>query len=111
MAAYGLGWVDDGGGGTGFAFRPFAAFDVERVMNAIEHAVALPPHEVIVHRAARRKILRQIAPLTTSAQDVHQAVHYRAHVGAALATAGRGGGISGATTAHSSSVRSLGYLR
>jgi hypothetical protein len=23
------------GGGTGFAFRPFAAFDVERVMNAI----------------------------------------------------------------------------
>jgi hypothetical protein len=56
-------------------------------MNAIEHAVALPPHEVIVHRAARRKILRQIAPLTTSAQDVHQAVHHRAHVGAALATA------------------------
>ena len=56
-------------------------------MNAIEHAVALPPHEIIVHRAARRKILRQIAPLTTSAQDVHQAVHHRAHVGAALATA------------------------
>jgi hypothetical protein len=28
-------------GGIGFAFRPFAAFDVERVMNAIQHAVAL----------------------------------------------------------------------
>jgi hypothetical protein len=37
------------------AFRPFAAFNVERVMNAIEHAVALPPDEIVVHRATRRK--------------------------------------------------------
>src|SRR6202011_1354401 len=79
--------VDDGGGGTGLAFRPFAAFNVECVMNAIEHAVALPPDEVVVHRATRRKILRNIAPLTTGAQDVHQAVHHRTHVGAALAAA------------------------
>jgi hypothetical protein len=43
------------------AFRPFAAFNIERVMNAIEHAVALPPDEVVVHRATRRKILRNIA--------------------------------------------------
>ena len=56
-------------------------------MNAIEHAVALPPDEVVVHRATRRKILRNIAPLTTGAQDVHQAVHHRTHVGAALAAA------------------------
>ena len=69
------------------AFRRFAAFNVERVMNAIEHAVALPPDEVVVHRATRRKILRNIAPLTTGAQDVHQAVHHRTHVGAALAAA------------------------
>src|ERR1700693_3483428 len=79
--------VDDGGGGTGLAVRPFAALNVERVMNAIEHAVALPPDEVVVHRATRRKILRNIAPLTTGAQDVHQAVHHRTHVGAALAAA------------------------
>src|SRR4029077_11002070 len=79
--------VDDGGGWTGLAFRPFAAFNVERGMNAIEHAGALPPDEVVVPRAARRKILRNIAPLTTGAQDVHQAVHHRTHVGAALAAA------------------------
>src|SRR5208282_2631993 len=79
--------VDDGGGGTGFAFRPFAAFDIERVMNAIQHAVALPPDEVVIHRAVWRKILRKIAPLTTGAQDIHQAVYHRTHVGAALTAA------------------------
>src|SRR5208282_6568885 len=79
--------VDDGGGGTGFAFRSFTAFDVERVMNAIQHAVALPPDEVVIHRAVWRKILRKIAPLTTGAQDIHQAVYHRTHVGAALTAA------------------------
>ena len=56
-------------------------------MNAIQHAVALPPDEVVIHRAVRRKILRKIAPLTTGAQDIHQAVYHRTHVGAALAAA------------------------
>src|ERR1700683_2524459 len=73
--------------GLDFAFRPFAAFDVERVMNAIQHAVALPPDEVVIHRAVWRKILRKVAPLTTGAQDIHQAVYHRTHVGAALAAA------------------------
>jgi hypothetical protein len=41
-----------------------------------------------VDRAARRKILGKIAPLATGTQDVHHAVHHRAHVGAALAAAG-----------------------
>ena len=63
--------IDDGGGGACFAFRPLAALDVKRMMNAIEHAVALPPDEVVVDRAARRKILRKIAPLTIGAQDIH----------------------------------------
>jgi hypothetical protein len=49
--------VDDSDGGAGFSFRSFAAFDEERVMNAIEDAVALPPNEVVVDRTARRKIL------------------------------------------------------
>ena len=66
---------------------------------------------IIVHCAVWRKNLRQITPLTTGAQDVHQAVHHRTHIGAALPPPGRGGEISGAITAHSSSVRSLGYLR
>ena len=72
--------VDDAGGGAGFSFRPFAAFDVERVMNAIQHVIALPPNEVVMDRAARRKILRQVAPLAAGAQDEHDAVHHRAHV-------------------------------
>ena len=79
--------IDDGGGGTRFSFRLVAAFNVKRVMNAIQYAIALPPNEIIVHRAARRKILRKVAPLATSAQDIHHAVHDRTHVGAALAAA------------------------
>jgi hypothetical protein len=41
--------IDDGGGGARFSFRLVAAFDVKRVMNAIQHAIALPPNEIIVH--------------------------------------------------------------
>src|SRR5712691_5138113 len=55
--------IDDASGGASFSLRLLAAFDIERVMNAIQHAVALPPNEVIVVRAARRKILRKVAPL------------------------------------------------
>src|SRR5271168_3210000 len=79
--------VDDAGGGACFSLRPFAAFDVERVMNAIQHAIALPPNEVVMDRAARWKILRQVAPLAAGAQDVHDAVHHRAHVHRPLASA------------------------
>jgi hypothetical protein len=53
--------VDDSGGGAGF--RSFAAFDVERVMNAIEDAVALPPNEVIVELYAISMHYRQRAAL------------------------------------------------
>ena len=79
--------IDDASGGASFSFRLLAAFDVERVMNAIEHAVAVPPNEVVVDRAARRKILRKVAPLAAGAQDVHHSVHHRAHVLLALAAA------------------------
>ena len=82
--------IDDRGGGAGFAFRLLAACDVERLMNAIQHTIALPPDEVAVHRAVRRKVLRQIAPLATGTQDIHHPVHGRPHVDPALATAGLG---------------------
>src|SRR6516164_5873070 len=78
------------GGGAGFAFRLLAACDVERLMNEIQHAIALPPDEIAVDRAVRRKVLRQIAPLATGTQDIHHPVHDRPHVGPALATAGLG---------------------
>jgi hypothetical protein len=38
--------IDDGGGGARFSFRLVAAFDVKRMMNAIQHAIALPPNEI-----------------------------------------------------------------
>src|SRR5271166_357236 len=56
-------------------------------MDAIQHAIALPPNEVVMDRAARWKILRQVAPLAAGAQDVHDAVHHRTHVLLALASA------------------------
>ena len=82
--------IDDGGGGARFSFRLVVAFNVKRVMNAIQHAIALPPNEIVVHRAARRKILRKVAPLATGAQNIHHRVHDRTHVGPPLATAGLG---------------------
>ena len=45
--------IDDAGGGTGLSFRLIAAFNLERLMNAIQRAVAMPPNEVFMHRAAR----------------------------------------------------------
>src|SRR5438445_2827704 len=76
--------IDDAGGGAGVAFRLLAAFHVECVINAIQHAVALPPNEVVMDCAARRKILPRLPPPLFA------------------------GGMNGSTSVHSSSVRSLG---
>ena len=88
--------IDDACGGA--PFRLLAAFDIERVMNAIQHAVAVPPNEVVVDRAARRKIFRKVPPLAAGAQDIHDPVHDRAHVGSPLAAAALGqAGMNGST--------------
>ena len=78
--------IDDGGCGTGLSFRLLAAGNVERVVNAIQHTIAVPPDEVVVDRAVRRKVLRKVAPLATGAQNIHHRVHDRTHVGPPLAT-------------------------
>src|SRR5580693_1836144 len=100
--------IDDGGGGARFSFRLVAAFDVKRVMNAIQHAIAPPPNEIVVHRAARRKILRKVAPLATGAQDYITPFMTARMSVRRLPPPGFAGGRSGSTYAHSSSVRSLG---
>ena len=41
--------VDDGGGRTGLPFGPFAAFDVERVMDVIQRPVVAPAIEIVVN--------------------------------------------------------------
>src|SRR6516225_8053658 len=51
-------------------------------MNAIEHTIALPPDKIAVHRAVRRKVLRQIAPLATGTQDIHHPIHDACQSGA-----------------------------
>ena len=79
--------IDDAGGGTGFSVRLLAAFGVERVMNAIQRAVAVPPDEVVVDRAAGWKIFRKVAPLAAGAQDIHDPVHHRAQICSPLAAA------------------------
>ena len=79
--------IDDAGGGTGFSVRLLAAFGVERVMNAIQRAIAVPPDEVVVDRAAGWKIFRKVAPLAAGAQDIHDPIHHRAQICSPLAAA------------------------
>src|SRR5512144_2084389 len=78
--------VDDAGGGTGLPFRLLAAFDVERVGNALQRAVVAPQTKVVIHRAARWQGLRDIAPLAAGTQDIHHTADHLAHVGASFAT-------------------------
>ncbi len=60
-------------------------------MDAIERAVVGPAAEIVVHRAARRQILRQRSPLAAGAQEVHQTVDNSALVDRALVAAAFGG--------------------
>jgi len=75
---------------TGLTFGLLAAFDVERVVDFLQRAVVAPQTKVVVHRAARRQILRDVAPLAVGAQDIHHAVDHLAHVDAPLAAAALG---------------------
>src|SRR4029077_19386125 len=83
--------IDNAGSRTGLGFVLLAAFDVERVMDFLQRAVVAPPGEVVMHRAARRQVFRNIAPLTSSAQHVHQAVDHLTHINRPLAAAALGG--------------------
>ena len=100
--------VDDAGSGARFALGFLPAFEVERMMDAIERAVPGPQAEVIMHGASGGQVFGKTAPLAASAENVHHAVDHLAQINAALAAATLAGGISGSICAHSSSVRSLG---
>ena len=60
-------------------------------MDPLQRAVVAPQAKVAIHRAARRQVFRNVAPLASGAQDVHHAVHHLAHVDAPLAAATPGG--------------------
>ena len=84
--------VDDAGGGAGLSFGLLTAFGIEHVMNVLQRAVVAPQTKVVVHRTARRQILRDVAPLASGTQDIHDAVHHLAHVDAPFAAAALGRG-------------------
>ena len=73
-------------------------------MDAQHRAVALPFDIVIVHRAPRWEVFRQLAPLAASGEHVEDGVEE------ARRPPLRSGGRYGSISAHSSSVTSLGYL-
>src|ERR1700682_2529686 len=63
---------------------------IERVMDAIERAVPRPQVKIVVHRAARRQVLRDRSPLATGAQHIHQAIDHLAYIDGALVAASLG---------------------
>ena len=79
--------INDAGGRTGLEVELFAAFDIESVMDAIQGSVPAPIAEIAIHRALGRQILGDVAPLTSRAQHIHQAVHQIALVNLAPAPA------------------------
>ena len=45
------------------------------MVQTVECAVMLPAAEIVIYRAARRKVFRDRAPLATRSKNIHQAVH------------------------------------
>jgi hypothetical protein len=82
--------VDDGGARAGFSVGQLTTLYIERVMDAIERAIQRPQVKIVVHRAARRQVLRNRSPLATGAQHIHQAIDHLAHIDRALVAASLG---------------------
>src|SRR3954454_5470689 len=55
-----------------------------------QRAVIIPPPEVVVDRAARRQIFRQLRPLTARAEDIHNPIDHRSLVHGSLVAAALG---------------------
>ena len=69
-----------------FAAGLLATLLVEPVMDPVQGPVQTPLEEIPINRAARRKILRQVAPLASRAQHVQDGVERLPHVRRAPAT-------------------------
>src|ERR1700687_2572293 len=78
--------VDDACRRAGLSLDRLSALDVERMMNTIQRPIVMPQAEVVVHRTARRQVLRKVTPLASRAQHVHHAIHHRAYVNTSLPT-------------------------
>ena len=82
--------VDDGNR-LARPIRQFPALHVERVVNAVERAVPFPALGVVIDRAARRQVLRDLIPLTSRAQQIHQPVDHLTDIDRPLVAAPLGG--------------------
>ncbi len=109
--------VDDRGAGALTAVRSSPAFGFPRarvqvMMEALQRAIPGPELKVVVAGTARRQVLRQMAPRPAGLQDIQHPVQDRPHLDTPPAARPRpprrAGGIKGAISAHSSSVKSLG---
>ena len=65
---------------TGFAPSLLAHRDIERVMDALDGAFPFPTREIVPHRALRRQVLRQRAPLAAGRKHVEYRVQHFAHI-------------------------------
>src|SRR5271169_5627719 len=83
--------INDRRGRTGLPRSLFAALHIERVMQSLQRTVVGPSDEVLVDRAPGRQVLRNRAPLTSGAEDVHHPVRHLADIDRApvAATLGR----------------------
>src|SRR6202047_12937 len=59
--------INDAGGGTGFPFGFFPAFDVQLMIDAPQRAVIVPQIEVTKQRASGRQVAGDIPPLAPGA--------------------------------------------
>src|SRR5829696_6589412 len=83
--------VDDGHGRARLFARLLAHLDEEGMVQARERAVPGPQAEIVMHRALRRQILGQGAPLAARCQHIEDPVQHLAHIHPTPAAAALGG--------------------
>src|SRR5450432_3729303 len=79
--------VDDRRGRAGLPRSLLATLHIERVVQPLQRAVKGPSDEILADRAPGRQVLRDGAPLTTGAEDVHHPVRHLADIDRALVAA------------------------
>src|SRR6202046_3461380 len=82
--------IDDRRGRAGLPRSLFAALHIERVMQSLQRTVVCPSDEVLVDRAPGWQVLRNRAPLTSGAEDVHHPVRHLADIDRTPVAAGLG---------------------
>ena len=72
--------VDDAGRGNGVASQRQTGAPHQREIDPPPDALIAPEIEVVLNGRARRKVLRQRAPLAAGRQDIEDRVHHHAQI-------------------------------